>query len=149
MSYWVAASFGALDVREHDLAADGYEFVVTPVDPAPPQMLWGEGAALWFQALDSAIDDSRVDQSTRETLAQLHELGVVVRTESPVVTSGRLSRPWLISFQHELVYALLSNVAREAGIDIIFIKGPVLHAQGLRDKEHSGDVDCWVRPGDE
>ncbi|QNA91995.1 MULTISPECIES: nucleotidyltransferase family protein [unclassified Microbacterium] len=149
MSYWVAASFGALDVRNHDLASEGYEFVVTPIIPSPPQILWGDGAALWSEALDAAIDDSDVDEPTRDALAALEDLGVLVRSESPTLPSRRASPPWLVSYQHELVYALLSNVADQAGIDIVFIKGPVLHWQGLRGKEHSGDVDCWVRPGHE
>ncbi|MFJ2550878.1 hypothetical protein [Microbacterium sp. NPDC087591] len=149
MSYWVAASFGALDVRDHELSADGYEYVITPIHPAPPQFLWGDGAALWCDALESVIDDSVLDEPTSETLRQLEGLGVLRRADSAVQPRAAVSSPWLVSFQHELVYALLSNAAKQAGIDIIFIKGPVLHAQGLRLKVHSGDVDCWVRPGDE
>ncbi|UJP08910.1 hypothetical protein L2X99_10495 [Microbacterium sp. KUDC0406] len=71
-------------------------------------------------------------------LARRAEVGI-----APAIASA----PWLSSPQHELVYALLSRVAARLDIDIVFIKGPILHAQGLRSREHSGDVDCWVRPG--
>ncbi|MFT4050811.1 MAG: hypothetical protein QM677_01025 [Microbacterium sp.] len=60
-----------------------------------------------------------------------------------------IAAPWLVSPMHELVYALVQSVARERGISLVFIKGPVLHRQGLRLREHSGDVDLWVEPGSE
>lgn len=59
---------------------------------------------------------------------------------------GVIRQPWFTSPLHELVCALVACVARDTGIDIVFIKGPVLHAQGLRERQHSGDVDVWVEP---
>jgi hypothetical protein len=117
--------------------------------PGVPQLLWGEGADVWRRATESSIDDADADDATRDVLQALESLGLVVRSESPGVSATQASKPWLTSFQHELVYALLTNAARQVGVEIIFIKGPVLHEQGLRAREHSGDVDCWVRPSDE
>lgn len=149
MTYWVAVSSGALDVRDHELGSQGYELVITPQHPGAPQFLWGDGAVLWRNATESSIDDAHADDDTREALRDLEALGLLERADWPRPPSTRVSTPWLNSFQHELVYALLANAARRAGIDILFIKGPVLHQQGLRLKKHSGDVDCWIRPEDE
>ncbi|MDP3949107.1 hypothetical protein [Microbacterium sp.] len=93
--------------------------------------------------------DSEIDDDTREVFSRLAEMSIVVRSQSGARTGVGLSDSWLVSVQHELVYALLAHAAREADVDIVFIKGPVLFAQGLRTREHSGDVDCWVRPGGE
>ena len=45
-----------------------------------------------------------------------------------------------------LAHALLRTVAEREGIRILFIKGPVLELQGLRDPKVSADVDVWVDP---
>lgn len=147
--YWHAAGVGALDVRGTSRGTNGYELAIAPASPGVPQFLWGEGAKTWLRAFEAPVLDSEVDDDTRVVLSQLADMSVVVRSRSDARTGVGISNSWLISVQHELVYALLAHAARQSGVDIVFIKGPVLHVQGLRVREHSGDVDCWVRPGGE
>jgi hypothetical protein len=45
-----------------------------------------------------------------------------------------------------LLHGLVDEVARALGIRLLFIKGPVLTAQGLRDAHRSVDVDVLVDP---
>lgn len=149
MSEWNATSFGALDLREHELGARGFELVVTPTRSHEPVFLFGTGAELWRRLVTSPLDDTILDSSTREMLKDFRTMGIASSDPQARAQLHRLDRPWLLSPLHELVYALIANVAAENDIDVVFIKGPVLHAQGLRDREHSGDVDCWVRPGDD
>ena len=40
----------------------------------------------------------------------------------------------------------VARVAASRGIRCVFTKGPALRLQGLRDREHSGDVDLWCDP---
>ncbi|WP_240752884.1 nucleotidyltransferase family protein [Microbacterium hydrothermale] len=56
--------------------------------------------------------------------------------------------PALSSPIHELLYAVVHHVARERGVACVFVKGPALHRQGLRTREHSGDIDVWCHPSD-
>lgn len=149
MATWIATSYGALDLRRHDLAQEGFEAIVTPSTPGSPRFLFGQGAELWRRLVMSPLDDDDVDEQSQSMLREFAELGIASRIRKGGSSIERLDSPWLLSVVHELVYALLANVAAENGIEILFIKGPTLHAQGLRDREHSGDVDCWVRPGDD
>ena len=48
----------------------------------------------------------------------------------------------------ELVYPLIADVAEKSGLRCVFIKGTTLHAQGLRTRVASVDVDVWVAPHD-
>ncbi|MCK2026501.1 nucleotidyltransferase family protein [Microbacterium sufflavum] len=82
-------------------------------------------------------------------MVQLQEMGLAAGAGTSSSAPLTLSEPWLDSVFHELVYALVARVAEENDIPLLFIKGPTLHAQGLRSRKHSGDVDCWVRPGDD
>lgn len=148
MSSWVAGGFGALDLRGHDLAKQGYDVVVTPAHPGPPVFLMGKGAQTWLQLSHGAVTEADLDEEGIEIARGLVEMGVAIEL-SDSVGAIEATAPWLASPLHELVYALLANVARENDIEIVFIKGPTMHAQGLRAREHSGDVDCWVRPGDD
>lgn len=149
MSTWVAIAFGALDLRGSEYEAEGFEIVAVPAIPGPPAFLFGEGAAVWRTLLAGPVDDRTLTERDREIVHDLAGMGLASkRTEDPA-RMWSIAEPWLISVFHELVYALVARVATAHGIDILFIKGPTLHAQGLRDREHSGDVDCWVRSGDD
>lgn len=145
MSRWYATGHGALDLTRAEAGERGYELAVTPTRPGPPILLFGEGAAAWRLLLrHESVPDVDVD-----VVHELAEMGLA--TDDPR-HPGRMAlapHPWLTSFTHELVYALVQRVATEAGIELVFIKGPTLHAQGLRERQHSGDVDCWVAPGDD
>lgn len=149
MPSWTAVAFGALDLRGTELEEQGFELVVVPVHPASPVFLMGAGADVWraLASGDAGVLDS--DRETEGILATLEEMGVATRDPRHPARIENLERPWLTSPLHELVYALIARVAAQHAIDVFFIKGPALHAQGLRDREHSGDVDCWVRPGDD
>lgn len=146
---WTAVAFGALDLRESAFEDQGFEIVVVPVHPGVPVFLMGQGAEVWRSLLDDPVDDREVDSETLEVLATLEQMGLASRDEDTEARVSQLTAPWLVSPLHELVYALIARVARAHAIDVFFIKGPTLHAQGLREREHSGDVDCWVRPGDD
>lgn len=47
-----------------------------------------------------------------------------------------------------LCHALTGHVASQIGLRVLFIKGPVTVAQGLREPRQSVDVDVFVEPGD-
>lgn len=145
---WVAVSYGALDVREHEFG-ESHELVVIPIHPGSPLFLYGEGASLWRRFAEGVVDDADLSAQEGDIALEMEEMGIVSRDLAHPARLEELRAPWLTSPMHELVYALLSNVAAAEGVDIVFIKGPTLHAQGLRDREHSGDVDCWVPAADE
>ncbi|GAT72199.1 ABC-type proline/glycine betaine transport systems [Microbacterium sp. HM58-2] len=149
MARWVAISYGALDLKGTDLFDRGFELVVAPVHRGSPAFLFGSGADVWRALIESPLDDAELDLDVRETLFAFESMGIASRNVHDPFRLDRLDAPWLLSPLHELVYALLDRVAHEHGIPIVFIKGPTLHAQGLRVREHSGDVDCWVLPGDD
>lgn len=137
-----------MDLTNHALAEEGYELVVCPILPGSPHLLYGDGARLWRKFVADAIDPTLLSPAEREIAEEMHEMGLLAAGESHHARATYVAEPWLISFRHELVYALIQNVARENGIDVFFIKGPTLAAQALRERAHSGDVDCWVHPKD-
>ncbi|MDF2559434.1 MAG: hypothetical protein K0R99_880 [Microbacterium sp.] len=146
MTQWFASGYGALDIAatgEH-----GYDIAVMPIQPGHPVLLFGEGAKVWRHMARGDAPTPAESESV-EVMKELAEMGLAVEDPAHAARISDLPRPWLSSFTHELVYALLQRVATSAGVELVFIKGPTLHAQGLRDREHSGDVDCWVRPGDD
>ncbi|WP_435743074.1 hypothetical protein [Microbacterium sp. PMB16] len=149
MPSWTAVAFGALDLRGTELEEQGFELVVVPVAPGTPVFLMGRGAEIWRALLEDNTDRIDAADDAGEILAALEDMGIASRDSGHRARVTMLDRPWLVSAFHELVYALIARVAESEGIDVVFIKGPTLHAQGLREREHSGDVDCWVRPGDD
>ncbi|KJQ55077.1 hypothetical protein [Microbacterium sp. SA39] len=149
VSSWVAICFGALDVRSHELAAGTFEIIVTPTTPGEPLMLHGEGARLWQSIIAAPMADENLSGDERGIIADMELMGIASSEVDHHSRVDHLAAPWLTAPLHELVYALLARVAEEIGTRILFIKGPTLHAQGLRDRVHSGDVDCWVEPGAE
>lgn len=146
MSHWVAVSFGALDLTNHALAEEGYELVVCPIFPGSPHFLYGAGARLWRKFVADAIEPAALSPAEREIAEEMRGMGLLAESESHPARVTHVAEPWMKSYRHELVYALIQNVARENGIDVVFIKGPTLAAQALRERDHSGDVDCWVHP---
>ena len=146
---WMAQSNGALDLRGHDLESEGFDLVVTPTVPGTPLFLFGEGAALWRRIAESATDADDLEPHERTLVHEFVDAGIAAESAGSSTAEQPVERPWLSSVFHELVYALVARVAAEQGIDVMFIKGPTLHAQGLREREHSGDVDCLVLPGED
>lgn len=149
MTSWVARSNGALDLRGHDLEAEGFDLVVTPTVPGTPLFLFGAGAALWRSVAESTAHDDDLDPDERLLVQEFVDAGIAAEGAGRDAAERPVERPWLSSVFHELVYALVARVAAEHEIDVMFIKGPTLHAQGLREREHSGDVDCLVLPGED
>lgn len=144
MTGWIATAFGSLDLRGVAGAAEVGTVAVTPVVAADPIVLREPAAGLWHRLVDGPIDDATLDDDERGMLEEFAALGLAsTRLDDPFRVRSTPA-PWLSSFMHELVYALIASVARRDGIDVVFIKGPMLKAQGLRDREHSGDVDVWV-----
>ncbi|WP_341975736.1 hypothetical protein LTA6_000344 [Microbacterium sp. LTA6] len=149
MTEWVAVSFGALDMRDHELGAQGYDLVVVPIRPGTPRFLFGPGAEVWLRLVAGPVADSDLTSEEREIVRDMEHMGIASRDSEDPARVREVNAPWMSSMVHELVYALLGNVAARNDIDLIFLKGPTLHAQGLRNREHSGDVDCWVAPGND
>ncbi|MEV4773886.1 hypothetical protein [Microbacterium sp. LWH12-1.2] len=149
MTRWGATFAGALDLRGHELAEEGFELIVCPSTPAEPRFLWGAGADMLRLLAEQTIDDSQLTADSAAVIHELEKMNLAAPTHSAEGATTTISRPWLLSVHHELVYALIAKVASQLEIEVLFIKGPALHVQGLRVREHSGDVDCWVRPGDD
>ena len=144
---WVAVSYGALDMRGWGEPSPDVEIMLLPVHPIDePIGLRGEPAALWRRLIDGPVNDTDLSESERELVHEYEVVGLASREPNHPARITTLSRPWLSSPLHELVYSLVANVARENCIEAVFIKGPMLHQQGLRKREHSGDVDVWVDP---
>lgn len=142
-------SFGALDLRGTELGEQGFDLVVVPARPAVPVFLMGRGAEVWLMIAQGRGGELETDEEALEVLSSLEEMGIASREPGHSAQLQGVTQPWLVSPIHELVYALLAHVAAAHDIEILFIKGPALHAQGLRSRQHSGDVDCWVQPGDD
>lgn len=147
MTAWIAISYGALDIRGLRTEAETeVDYMLLPVDPGPPIGLTGEPAELWLRLVNGPVEDAELGGDERRLVREFAEAGIASQDPSHPARVGRISRPWLSSPLHEMVYALMQSLARDNGIDIVFIKGPVLHRQGLREREHSGDVDLWADP---
>ncbi|WP_022879010.1 nucleotidyltransferase family protein [Microbacterium sp. B19] len=141
---WVAIASGALDVTGVEMFADGAEVLVLPAEPAEPFCLTGEGARMWRRLVDGVVTPT--DAAEREMLEAMTALGIASPDPSHPARVAHLAAPRLSSPFHELAYALTARCAAARGIPCVFIKGPALHHQGLRDREHSGDVDVWCPP---
>ncbi len=59
---------------------------------------------------------------------------------------GAMSTALTMAEAVPLGYVLCDRVARNAGIRLLAIKGPVLAQQGLRSERMSADVDVWIDP---
>lgn len=145
---WVAASYGALDVRERPSAVGAdVEYILLPTLPSSePIGLQGEPAALWRRLVAGPVSEDELGAEQRALVREFEEFGLATRDLGHPARTTSVSTPWLVSPLHELVYALVGSVARDLGVGVVFIKGPALHLQGIREREHSGDVDLWVEP---
>ena len=144
---WIPIARGALDVRGSDTFLPEAAILLVPAQPGPALCLTGDGARLWQRLVDMA-PASPADFSSAENdlLDTLRDAGLVTFALDHPAAIKRVPTPVLSSPLHELTYALVQGVAESAGISCIFVKGPALHHQGLREREHSGDVDVWCEP---
>lgn len=146
----MATSYGALDISDLPTASGtGVEFMLLPTKPAPePIGLQGPASALWRRLVASGVSDTELSADQKAMVREFAEFGLAAPDPDHPARTSEIPKPWLISPLHELVYSLVANLARDAGARVVFIKGPALHRQGLREREHSGDVDLWVDPQD-
>ncbi len=145
---WVAVSYGALDVRRWHENESSLETILLPILPIDePIGLEGEPATLWRRLTESGpIADEELTDSEQELVREFESFGLASRRPGHPARVTHVAEPWLSAPFHEMVYALVGSVARDAGLDVVFFKGPMLHLQGLRDREHSLDVDVMVNP---
>lgn len=143
---WVAIAYGVVDVSGATQFAEDAELIVVPAVPGDPLAIAHKGARLWRRLVQGAVNDSELDEDERVIVREMVEAGVASARLDHPARMREVPAPWLSSPLHELVYALVQSVARDVGVRITFLKGPALHAQGLREREHSGDVDLWADP---
>lgn len=140
---WVAVAFGALDISQLDGAAA--ELMLLPIYPLDePLGLAAAPADLWRRLLDGPVLETDVTAEDRILLQEYAAVGIASTDPESPHRVRDLKPPWLQSPMHELVNALIVSLARSRGIELFVMKGPILHKQGLRRREHSGDVDIWV-----
>ncbi|GAA2097054.1 MULTISPECIES: nucleotidyltransferase family protein [Brevibacterium] len=145
MTAWIAVSYGALDVSARSDFGDA-EILVTPTVPGVPLALPAGGAALWRRLAEHPVEAAGLDEDERTIVEEMCESGLASTDLHHPARQTSIPAPWLSSPLHELVYALVASLASARDIPLVFVKGPVLHAQGLRSRRHSADVDAWVAP---
>ncbi len=146
MTSWVAIAYGALDLRGWHENQSEVELMLLSTLPSEPMGLAGSPASLWRRLLEGPVSDAELAADERDLVREFAATGIASDDPNHSARIRRLSEPWLSSPLHEMVYALIASVARDHAIETVFIKGPVLCMQGLRSREHSGDVDVWVEP---
>ncbi|MEI2278542.1 nucleotidyltransferase family protein [Paenarthrobacter ilicis] len=146
MTRWVAIAYGALDLRGWHENHAGVEVMLLATVPSEPLGLIGAPASLWRRLVAGPVADTALTPDERLLVREFASVGLASGDEGHPARVRRLEKPWLSSPLHEMVYALVASVARDIHIGVVAIKGPTLHRQGLRDREHSGDVDIWVHP---
>lgn len=142
---WVAIANGALDVADTGFSTDA-EILVLPVVPTVPLVLPKVGAQLWRRLVAGPIGDADLDADEYEVVREMAAAGLASDDPQHPSRVSSISKPWLSSPLQELTYALVAKVCQEDGIDAVFVKGPVLHQQGLRLRRDSIDLDVWVDP---
>lgn len=145
MMQWVAISYGALDVSSDPRFKDA-ELLVVPALPNIPLALPSRGAEFWSRLTKNPVSNSDLTSEEQAMVLEMRDAGIASTNLDHPHRQHEVPAPCLSSPMHELVYAIVACIARHHNIQIAFIKGPVLHMQGLRTREHSGDVDVWVDP---
>lgn len=144
MTAWVAISYGALDLRDWHDNRTSVEIMLLSTLPSEPIGLEGQVAELWRRLVYGPVADDEFVDDERELLQEFEAAGIASQDCNHPSRIRALPKPWFVSPLHELATALVASVARDHEIDVVVIKGPVLHRQGLRDRAHSGDVDVLV-----
>lgn len=144
---WLPLAGGAIDVHDSTAFAPEAELLVVPSEPGEALCLFGPAAALWRRLVAAApLPPSALTGDETALVEEFRAAGLATLGETHPARITVLRPPVLSSALHELVYALVARVAEARGIRCVFVKGPALHLQGLRDREHSGDVDVWCDP---
>lgn len=145
MADWIAVAYGALDVANRD-DFEGIDVLILPTVPSTPIGITGEVAELWQRLVSGGIDDAALIDDERRLILEFEQIGIASKKLNHPARIKELNKTWLFSPMHELVNSMVGSLARDNGIDLLVIKGPVLAWQGIREKKHSGDVDVWVDP---
>lgn len=148
MTSWFATAYGVLDVRDTQFSETGASYLVLGTVPAEPIGLIEPYATLWARLVHGPVSESDLSEDDLTVVREFEGAGIASSDSTIRTRVHTLPKPWLQSPMHELVYSLIAGVATKHSIDLVFIKGPMLHKQGLRSREHSGDVDAWVSPPD-
>lgn len=147
MTEWVAISYGALDVTKSENFDETAEIILLSTIPSVPIGLSGVPGSFWRRLAENGpISDNELTCEEQILIREFACSGIASDDLSHAARSTKIESAWLSSPFHELVYALIASLARDNSIEVVFIKGPMLHRQGLRKREHSGDVDVWVDP---
>lgn len=144
MTSWVATAYGALDLRGWHENQSDVEVMLLATQPSEPMGLAGSPASLWRRLIDGPVPDTDLDDDEQALVREFAAAGIASPDDAHPARVRAFNVPWLSSPVHEMVYALVASVARDHGVDVVAIKGPMLNRQGLRDREHSGDVDVWA-----
>lgn len=146
MVSWIATAYGALDLRKWAQNETAIEIMLLSTLPSEPMGLQAEPAKLWLKLVEGPVNYSDLDAYERHLILGFEEAGIASADHAHPARIRHVSAPWMQSPGHELVYSLVANIARREGILVAFIKGPPMWVQGLRERQHSGDVDAWVDP---
>ncbi|MFJ4039435.1 nucleotidyltransferase family protein [Microbacterium sp. NPDC090007] len=144
---WMPIAAAAIDVRGHAAFDPRVEVVLLPVDGRDPLALLGAGARVWRDlvgAHPAARDALRSDDVP--LIRELVSARLVAEGAEHPDAVRSLPRARFPSPLHELVHVVVARVAVRSGIRCVFVKGPTLFDQRLREREHSGDVDVWCDP---
>lgn len=148
MIKWAAVSNGAVVLHKAaPEVAPHAEVAVVPVLAGEPHVIGGEVASLWRRLLQvEGVRDDTLSEDERFLVREFEAAGIATRDLADRRRVSSLEDAWFESFPHELVCALVSRLASERGLRCLILKGPALHAQGLRLRPHSGDVDILIDP---
>ena len=148
MSTWIATGFGALDISSHTVGGPDAELLVTGTQAEEPIGLTGAPATLYRTLVDGPISEEGLTADEVQLLREFEDFGLASKDPHSNHRIDELAVPWFDSPVHELVCGLVASIAKRDNFDVIFIKGPSLYKQGIREKRHSGDVDVLVAPED-
>lgn len=145
---WVATAYGVVDGESWTDPTNAVDLVVLPALPAEPMGLAAETASLWRRLVNSPVADDDLTAEERELVREFEAVGIAAQNLDHPARVQAIAAAWLTSPMHELVNALIASIIRDCNLSALIIKGPALHKQGLRQKDHSGDVDLWVGGND-
>ncbi|WP_162903769.1 nucleotidyltransferase family protein [Leucobacter sp. wl10] len=147
MTEWIAVSNGALLLEHASQVGDRpVSLALLPISHSEPIAIADSVSELWLSLTHTPVDDSRLSPEERSLIREFAAAGIASPDLDHLQRVNRVEHSWFESFQHELVCSLVTSIARGLGIRCLIIKGPTLHAQGLRRRVHSGDVDLLVDP---
>ncbi|MGP5600675.1 hypothetical protein ACTXOJ_17020 [Glutamicibacter arilaitensis] len=135
-----------MDISSHQMGGPDAELLVTGTRADEPIGLTGASADLYRSLVQGPVAESSLTDAEVKLLQNFSHFGLASTEPESVYRIRSLASPWFDSPVHELVCALVASIAKRDNFEVIFIKGPSLFKQGIREKRHSGDVDVLVAP---